>query len=265
MSKPYWSGPGRGGASRLADDGPAASDPGHSGDQPAYDGNSSRHGDYRGYDRSDFVDTPTDVHEAYTDGYDDYPTDTRWRWVAGLAAIVLLVALVAIAVATRGGDTSTTSTTPTGAPDQDAIATTPRTVIATVPPTTVSPSPTAVLPPETVVTVTPSPSAEAPPPEAAPAPAEATPPGQTITYTVTGTRQLFDLVSIIYTDEQGFPRTDVNVALPWSKTVVLNPGVETRSVTATSLTGQLNCAVTDGSGTTIAAQSNNAAIATCTP
>jgi hypothetical protein len=261
MSKPYWSGPGGRGASRFADDGHAGSDPGNSGYESGYDG----YGGYRGHDHTDAGDAPTDVYPEYEE-YDDYPSDTRWRWVAGLAAIVLLVALVAIAVATRGGDTSTSATTPSGAPDQDAItATTPRTVIATVAPT-VSPSPTAALPPETIVTVTPSPSAEAPPPpEAAPAPAEATPPGQTITYTVTGTRQLFDLVSIIYTDEQGFPRTDVNVALPWTKTVVLNPGVETRSVTATSLTGQLNCSVTDGSGTTIAAQSNNAAIATCTP
>ena len=266
MSKPYWSGPGRGGASRLADDRPAGSNPGHSGSDPGYDS----YGAYRGYDRTDDVDAPTDVHEQYADSvdyddYDDYPSDTRWRWVAGLAAIVLLVALVAIAVATRGGDTSTSATTPTGAPDQDAItATTPRTVIATVPPTA-SPTEAPALPPETIVSVTPTPSAEALPPEPAPAPTEATPPGQTITYTVTGSRQLFDLVSIIYTDEQGFPRTDVNVALPWTKTVVLNPGVETRSVTATSLTGQLNCSVTDGSGATIAAQANNAAIATCTP
>lgn len=263
MSKPYWSGPGRGAASRFADDTPAGSEPGHDG--------YSRYGDYRGYGRTESDDPLTEVHGEYADpedydDYDDYRSDTRWRWVAGLAAIVLLVALVAIAVATRGGDASTSSTTPTGAPDQDAItATTPRTVIATVPPTVSSPSPTAALPPETIVTVTPTPSAEAPTPaEAAPAPTEA-PPGQTVTYTVTGSRQLFDLVSIIYTDEQGFPRTDVNVALPWTKTVVLNPGVETKSVTATSLTGQLNCAVTDGSGATLAAQSNNAAIATCTP
>ncbi len=88
---------------------------------------------------------------------------------------------------------------------------------------------------------------------------------RTITYTVTGSRQLFDLVSIIYTDEQGFPRTDVNVALPWTKTIVLNPGVETKSVTATSLLGQLNCAITDASGATLVAQTNNTMIATCTP
>ena len=113
-----------------------------------------------------------------------------------------------------------------------------------------------------------TPSAQQAPPAAAPAepePPSAIPPTQTITYTVTGTRQLFDLVSIIYTDEQGFPRTDVNVALPWSRTIVLNPGVVTKSVTATSLTGQLNCSVTDATGATLAARTNNAAITSCTP
>ena len=179
------------------------------------------------------MDAPTDVYEQYADSvdyedYDDYPSDTRWRWVAGLAAIVLLVALVAIAVATRGGDTSTSATTPTGAPDQDAItATTPRTVIATVPPDGVPHGGAGVATRDDRDGDT-HPVGGAPHrPSPRPHPPQATPPGQTITYTVTGTRQLFDLVSIIYTDEQGFPRTDVNVALPWTKTVVLNPGVET--------------------------------------
>ncbi len=219
-----------------------------------------------------------DDYENYPD--QDYPDDrdrpdTRWRWVAGLAAMVLLVALIAIGVATRGGESSSSSTaastTPAGEPAaQDAITTSaPRTVIATAPPAPPAPVPPpaeSTLTPETVVTVTPTHSAAEPAPSAVPPPAppEATPPGQTITYTVTGSRQLFDLVSIIYTDEQGFPRTDVNVALPWTRTVVLNPGVVTKSVTATSLTGQLNCTVTDGTGATISAQNNNAAITTCT-
>ena len=63
---------------------------------------------------------------------------------------------------------------------------------------------------------------------------------------------------------QGALQTDVNVALPWAKTVVLDPGVELRSVTATSVAGQLNCSITDASGATIAAQNNNTLIAACT-
>lgn len=250
MSKAYWSGPGRGTASRFADDPPTGGQA--YSDAPAYD-----------------YDPPTEDLGVYQD-YDDYRPDTRWRWVAALAAVVLLVALVAIAVASRGGDSSTSATPSPSAPDQDAISTTPRTVIATLPPSPspsaapTSPAATAELPPETVVTVTTPPAAEVPPPAPVPPPAAAAP-ASTITYTVTGNRQLFDLVTIIYTDEQGFPRTDVNVALPWSRTVVLNPGVTTKSVTATSLTGQLNCTVADGTGATLATQTNNAAIASCTP
>ncbi len=95
------------------------------------------------------------------------------------------------------------------------------------------------------------------PPPPAPSP-------RTITYRVTGNRQLIDLVTVIYTDQQGALQTDVNVALPWSKTVVLDPGVELKSVTATSVGGQLNCSITDATGALVAAQTNNSMIATCT-
>ena len=87
---------------------------------------------------------------------------------------------------------------------------------------------------------------------------------RTVTYTVTGNRQLIDLVTVIYTDQQGALQTDVNVALPWSKTVALDPGVELSSVTATSVGGQLNCSITDAAGTLLSVQNNNAMIAACT-
>jgi hypothetical protein len=122
------------------------------------------------------------------------------------------------------------------------------------------PLPTGPLTPETVTTVTPEPtvSAEAAPPTV-PAPAP-----RTVTYTVTGTRQLIDLVTVLYTDQQGALQTDLNVALPWSKTIVLDPGVDLTSVTATSMMGQLNCSITDAGGATIVAQANNSMITTCT-
>ncbi|MGB3481582.1 MAG: MmpS family transport accessory protein, partial [Mycobacterium sp.] len=101
-------------------------------------------------------------------------------------------------------------------------------------------------------------------PAAAPEAGPPAPDTRTVTYSVSGSRQLFDLVSIIYTDEQGLPRTDVNVALPWNKTLVLNPGVTIESVTATSISGQLNCTITDEAGTVLVAQTNNSMIATCT-
>ena len=84
------------------------------------------------------------------------------------------------------------------------------------------------------------------------------------TYTVTGDRQLFDLVTVIYTDEQGFPRTDINVALPWTRTVVLNPGVNLKSVTATSVAGKLNCAISNGSGDLLVQQNAGTILAACT-
>jgi hypothetical protein len=131
----------------------------------------------------------------------------------------------------------------------------------------ISPSVLPSLPPETVTTL--RPTAEATPSVAPPAaPAVAPPPPapapRTVTYRVTGNRQLIDLVTIIYTDGRGALQTDVNVALPWAKTVVLDPGVELKSVTATSVAGQLNCSITDAAGTLLTAQNSNSIIATCT-
>jgi hypothetical protein len=87
---------------------------------------------------------------------------------------------------------------------------------------------------------------------------------RTFIYRVTGTKGLFDLVTVVYTDAQGAPQTDFNVSLPWSKTVVMNPGVQIRSVVATGLTGHLNCSITDGAGQPVAISTSSAMIATCT-
>ena len=81
---------------------------------------------------------------------------------------------------------------------------------------------------------------------------------------MTGTKQLFDLVTVVYTDEKGFPRTDVNVALPWTKVVVLNPGVQTQSVIATSLGGHLSCSIVNASGQLVVASNSSGMLATCT-
>jgi hypothetical protein len=260
MSKPYWSGPA---TLKGSDDNDRRNGRrGGYGDDPEPRWNSGyrtgvtdSHGGY--YPEEDVED-----YDEY-DSYDYEQHDTKWRWVAICAAIVLLVAVAATAVLMYGSDSSTKSAIqPQPGWSELTPSTAPRTVIATVPPTT--PSATAPLPSETVVTVTTTPAETAPPspPDTPVAPAPA---ANTVTYTVTGSRQLLDLVTIIYTNEQGFPQTDFNVALPWSKTVVLNPGVETKSVTATSLMGHLNCAITDSAGATLAIQTNNSMIATCTP
>jgi hypothetical protein len=195
--------------------------------------------------------------EDYED-YDDYePIDRRWIWIAGVAGAILLVAVICTVVILGGGDSGSVSTTvapPMPTTSQPAATT-------SAPPATTpsAPPPAASLPPETVTTVTPT--ASAPPSDT---PTDAAPSPRTITYRVTGNRSLIDLVTVIYTDSQGALQTDVNVALPWSKTVVLDPGVELSSVTATSVVGQLNCSITDASGTAIAVQNNNTMIANCT-
>ncbi|WP_082948927.1 hypothetical protein [Mycobacterium sp. 1274756.6] len=218
-------------------------------------------------DYPDYADYYPDYAEddgdyADYDEYADYPDDGgRWRPVAITAGLVLAAALVATAVILQSGGNGGTAGTVSSPPT--------RTVIATPPP---APAPTGSLPPETITTVTPTtptttaaPSTTSapppPPPTSTTAPAEQR---RVITYTVTGTKSLLDLVTVVYTDEQGFPRTDLNVALPWSRRVVLNPGVNITSVTATSVHSQLNCAITDGTGQLLRQTATNSMIATCT-
>ncbi|HEY1840329.1 MAG TPA: MmpS family transport accessory protein [Mycobacterium sp.] len=184
--------------------------------------------------------------------------EPRWRPVAAIAGIVFVLAMIATVVIVNGGDSASTSATVVVPPTRSA---TPR------------PSLVPALPPETVTTVTPpsrqpSPSAtstapaEVPPPAAVPS----TPPevaARTFVYRVTGTKGLLDLVTVVYTDAQGAPQTDFNVSLPWSRTVVLNPGVGMRSVVATSLTGHLNCSISDGVGQPVAISTSSTMIAAC--
>jgi len=221
-------------------------------------------------DGSETVDLDSEPYDEYQgpedyDDFEDYadyqPIDRRWIWVAGVAGAILLVAVICTAVILGGGDSGSVSTTvaPPVTTSQPA-ATTSAAPVTTTPS---APPPVASLPPETVTTVTPTASVppSTTPTQAAPPPAPAP---NAITYRVTGNRNLLDLVTVIYTDSQGALQTDVNVALPWSKTVVLDPGVTLSSVTATSLTGQLNCSITDAAGAAIAAQNNNTMITNCT-
>lgn len=225
-----------------------------------------------GYNHNPESDYPVD-YDNYDADYDDEvtfyeePIDRRWIWVAVVAGAVLLVAVICTVVILGGGDSGSVSATLTSPAAQPTQTTQPA-QDATSKPVPPRAAPTAPLSPETVTTVTPSPSATAAPAPVAP-PAEAAPPAaavspNTITYRVTGNRQLIDLVTIVYTDAQGALQTDINVALPWAKTVVLNPGVTLKSVTATSVAGQLNCSITDAAGAVIMAQNNNTMITTCT-
>jgi hypothetical protein len=155
-----------------------------------------------------------------------------------------VLAVIATVVIVNGGDSASTSATVVMPPNRRAA---PR------------PSLVPVLPPPTATSTAPT---DIPPPAAVPS----TPPdvaARTFVYRVTGTKGLLDLVTIVYTDAQGAPQTDFNVSLPWSRTVVLNPGVGLRSVVATSLTGHLNCSISDDVGQPVAISTSSAMIATC--
>ncbi|KRE33700.1 hypothetical protein ASG82_21785 [Mycobacterium sp. Soil538] len=233
-------------------------------------------------ERYGYADLDTDVYPPYPGDdetgdadYDDYldeaRIDRRWMWIAGIAGVILFVAVITASMILGGGDSGSVSATvasdepgTSAAPEPSAA---PR--VAARPPAQPS------LPAETVTTISPtapSPTAPSPVPQAAtpllPAPQAAPPPPATapgtVTYRITGNRALLDLVTVIYTDAQGALQTDVNAALPWSKTIVLNPGVTLSSVTATSVGGQLNCAILDANGSLIAAQNNNSIITNCT-
>jgi hypothetical protein len=206
------------------------------------------------------------AYDEYDDleDYDEYqPIDRRWMWVAGVAGAILLVAVICTVVILGGGDSGSVSST-TAPP----LTTTQPAATTSASPVAPTPSPSASLPPETVTTVTPTPSATASAPPVAPPiaapPTDATLAPRTVTYRVFGNRPLLDLVTVIYTDQQGALQTELNVALPWTKTVVLDPGVELTSVTGTSLTGQLNCSITDASGALITQQNSNSMITACT-
>ncbi|MBO0677627.1 hypothetical protein JRC04_09155 [Mycolicibacterium sp. S2-37] len=233
----------------------------HRDDHPGY----ASHDDY-GYHADQSEDDDFEDYDAYVGGaYTD--VDRRWVWIGGMAGAVLLVAVICTMVILGGGDSGSVSATVAPPAQSRPTAT------AAAPDTSARQAPTATLSPETVTTVTPTaprtpaPSATAAPaplPTAAAAPPVATPDPRTITYTVAGNKQLIDLVTVIYTDQQGALQTELNVALPWSKTVTLDPGVQLKSVTATSVGGQLTCAITDPAGTTLVAQTTPSMLATCT-
>ncbi|HEX5142288.1 MAG TPA: MmpS family transport accessory protein [Mycobacterium sp.] len=210
------------------------------------------------------------------DGYVDlgWSTDRRWRPVVAIAGAVVATCAIATAVILNSGDTATTKATVSAStPKPRTVMTSPSGPSTTPPAPRATAAPTPQLPPETVTTLTPVPSAAptrtptaAPrpglPPQAAPPQSVLSP--RAVLYSVNGTKQLLDMVNIVYTDAQGFPQTELNVALPWSKVVVLNPGVQTQSVIATSIYSRLNCSVVDAQGQPVVVSTNNSMIATCT-
>src|SRR3954464_10616292 len=146
------------------------------------------HGDDGGetveFDRAHYEYQGPEEYDDYGDIEEYYePIDRRWIWVAGVAGVILLVAVICTVVILGGGDSGSVSKTiaaPTPTSAAPAFPTAPPVLTSTVPPA--APAPSAPLSPETVTTVAPSPTASAAPPPvetAAPSP-------RTITYQVTG-------------------------------------------------------------------------------
>ncbi|BBX17886.1 hypothetical protein CRI77_16470 [Mycolicibacterium duvalii] len=223
----------------------------------------------RSYDRR--YDRSYDAVEDYDEYVDEAHVDRRWMWIGGVAGTILFVAVIVVSTMLSGSDSGSVSATvvTSDAPSPSAAAPAPSTTAPPAP--RIAAPPTRSLPAETITTITPTPEAPAPSatpapvlpaPQAAPPPAAAAP--GTVTYRVTGDRALLDMVTVIYTDQQGALQTEVNVALPWSKTVVLDPGVTLSSVTATSVGGKLNCSITDANGALLVAQNSNSMITNCT-
>ncbi len=230
----------------------------------------------RDYDYPDDESYGTDEADFYLDDGDDdsrwtgWPADSRLRPATAVLGAVVALGAIATAVIINSGDSASTKAT-VGAPA-------PRTMTSAAVATTSAPPrashTTTPLPPETFTTVTtpsaaPSVAPTATPTAAPPAYPTALPPAaalnpRTVFYNVTGTKQLLDLVNVVYTDARGYPQTEFNVALPWSKVIVLNPGVQTESVVATSFYGRLNCSITNAAGQPVVASANNGNLATCT-
>jgi len=160
---------------------------------------------------------------------------TRWPRVA-LTVIGLLGITAATMFVIKAGGTATTSD-PDGPPPT-------RTVTATFAPSTPHASDEI---PMRVESVTPASSARVD--------------LRQIVYTVAGNQRPNDPVTVVYADETGEFHTATNVTLPWTLTVT--PDVPVNYVTANSAGSQLNCWITNASGTTVASDTRFAVSTTC--
>ncbi len=220
-----------------------------------------------------------DSYDAPEQADEDVPP--RWPWVVGVAAILAAIALVvSVSLLFARTDTNKLATPPTAGPStppfQDEI-------IVTTPPPPPPPAPTSEPPPPPPVTGTPEPpppppSSETPPPATSappptttappppPPPTTTTPAGpKQITYSVTGTKAPFDIITITYVDASGQRRTLPNVPIPWSITLTPISTSDVGSVQASSLlrNSRLNCSITASDGTVLASSVNNAPQTSC--
>ena len=115
------------------------------------------------------------------------------------------------------------------------------------------------------VTVWPAAEAEAEAPEPPP-PTSTTPSGpREVTYSVTGTKAPFDVITITYIDASGQRRTLRNVYIPWSITLTPISQSEVGSVEASSLLrlSKLNCSITASDGRVLSSNTSDAPQTSC--
>ena len=137
-------------------------------------------------------------------------------------------------------------------PDTDA-GSAPRTVVATVGPSTPHAVPQAV-----TVTAVP---AEVPVRIESKSAAQPQLDLRQIVYTIDGNQRPGDPVTVVYADETGALQTLENVTLPWTMTLI--PDLPVNYVTANSRGSQLNCWISDASGTTVVSQTDYGTFTTC--
>ena len=82
-----------------------------------------------------------------------------------------------------------------------------------------------------------------------------------VAYTVAGNQRPGDPVSVVYADETGTLQHAENVRLPW--TLTLTPDLPVNYVYASSRGSQLNCWITDASGSTVVSQTDFSPAASC--
>lgn len=104
--------------------------------------------------------------------------------------------------------------------------------------------------------------------EQAPIPA-VSPPSATspihVTYSVTGTKEPGDTVTVTYIDADGFRRTQPSVDLPWVLTTTPISPSAIGGIQASSLwqTSHLNCSITTSDGSVLSESNTNAAQISC--
>ncbi|HYB34832.1 MAG TPA: MmpS family transport accessory protein, partial [Mycobacterium sp.] len=101
---------------------------------------------------------------------------------------------------------------------------------------------------------------------APPATTTTTPAGpRQVTYSVTGSKAPFDVITITYIDASGQRRTQRNAYIPWSLTLTPISQSEIGSVEAFSMLrlSKLNCSITTSDGTVLSSNNNDQPQTSC--